>query len=445
MDKKLLIPAILITALTVMVICVDIIENPSPPLSSAPAPEKKLHGRTVTVMSNHPHVRAADILAEWFHEESGAVVRNIVVDYAQMRSYVLDDFHSANPQLDIIMLWYVDMGALAEQGVLADLTDFIEENRDILQPDDFIPSLYDPFSLYKGKRLALPYDGDTHVLFYRKSLLEKHGFLPPQTWEDYTQIIRTITEKERQKGIFGTAIMAPPGAMAAVPFFMNRLTAFGGKMLDETGRPCINSEEAVAALSALAEHAEYALPTPLETDWEVARDAFLSGKIALAEQWTDIGIMAEDPGQSLIRGDWGVVQIPGGSGEKGRHAPSLNAGYSLALSTKASDPETALTYLLFVSRPDITLRLNLINGGIDPVRISVLQSEEYQKFAPELSRAARAALESAGAWPRVPRAQEMLDILTRNIRIALEGNKSPREALDDTQEKWLTITASESS
>jgi len=80
MDKKLLIPAILIIALTVVVISVEIIGNYSPPPSPVSPAKNDLGGRTVTVMTNHPHLGAADALAEWFHEESGAVVRNIVVD-----------------------------------------------------------------------------------------------------------------------------------------------------------------------------------------------------------------------------------------------------------------------------------------------------------------------------------------------------------------------------
>ncbi|MGE0082795.1 MAG: ABC transporter substrate-binding protein [Desulfococcaceae bacterium] len=438
MDKKLLVMAVLIIALMVTVISVEIIGKPHRP-HPVPARKTDLNGRKVTVMTNHPHLRAADFAAEWFHEESGAIVRNIVVDYTEMLSYAIKDAYSDDPQLDVIMFWYVDVGCLAEKGVLRDLTGFIEKNRQILQPADFIFSLYDPYTLYKGKRWALPYDGDSHVLFYRKSLLQKYGFSPPETWDEFSVIARTVTEKERNNGIYGTAIMAQPAAMILVSSFVNRLGGFGGRMLDENSRPVINSDEAVAALSAMLEQSAYALPTPMETDWEVARDAFLSGKIAMADQWTDIGIMAEDPEQSVIRGDWGAVQMPKGSGEKARHSPALNSGFSLGVSAKAKDPEAAQAYLLFISRPDITMRLNLVNGGIDPVRISVLNSNEYKKFNPELSVAVRASLKSATAWPCIPQTHELLDILTLNIRLTLEGRKSPREALDDTQKQWTEI------
>lgn len=398
-----------------------------------------LSGRKLTVLTNPPHLRAAEVLAQWFNEETGAAVRNVSVDYKDMLQETLKDTLSGKPALDVVMIWYADLGTLVEKGSVADLTDFIEQNRNIIRPDDFIPSLYAPYTLYKGRRWAVPYDGDTHVLFYRKSLLSKYHLSPPETWDDYLNIARTVTEKEKDKGIYGAAIMAPRISMIIVSSFMNRLGTFGGSLLDDKGRPTLDSPEAPAALSAMTEQSQYALPGPLETDWEVSRDAFLSGRVAMAEQWTDIGVMAEDASDSVIRGDWGAVQIPKGSGEKGRHAPALNAGFSLALSAKAPNPDVARAYLLFASRPDITLRLNLINGGIDPVRVSVLKSQEYRQFAPQVSKSVQAALGGASAWPNVPQTPKLLDELTGNLVMALEGRKSPRQAMDDTQAKWLNI------
>ncbi len=400
-----------------------------------------LSGRPITVLTNPPHIRAADALARWFQAETGAVVRNRVVNYEQMLAFTLADLASDQPELDVVMLWYVDLGALVSHGALADLSDFIAKHREILKPEDYLPSLYDPYTRYQGRQWALPYDGDSHLLFYRPSILEKHGLKPPETWADYSRVARIITQKERENGIYGTALMAPDNPMIIVSSFMNRLAGFGGRLVDEKQRPCVNRPAAVAALRLMLEHARYALPSPLETDWEVSRDAFLTGRVAMAEQWTDIGVMAEDPSQSLIQGDWAAVQMPRAQGETGRHSPALNAGFSLGISAKSRDPEAARAYLLFASRPDIRLKLNLINGGIDPTRISVLESRAYQDFAPRISRAARAALSRATPWPRLPQTPRLLEVLTRNLILALETQKSPQQALDDTQAGWEAILA----
>ncbi len=398
-----------------------------------------LSGRKVTVLVTHPQLGAAEAIAKWFNQATGAVVRNVVVNYTDQLDYILKDVSSTNSQLDLFMLWYVDLGKLVESRALFDVTDFIQQNASLIQPNDFISSLYKPYTLYNGRRWALPFDGDTHVLFYRISLLNKYNLKPPKTWDEYLHVAKTITENEKKSGIYGTAIMGVPVPIIVLSSFMNRLGCYGGVLLDSTGKPVVNSVEAVTALSEMVKHGQQALPTPLETNFEVSRDAFLSGKVAMVEQWTDIGIMAEDIRQSVIQGDWGVIQMPMGKGVGASSIPALNAGYSIGISTKTDDLEAAKAYLLFISRPSITLKLNLINGGVDPTRVSVLKSPDYQSYSPKVSMAAQSALNGATAWPTIPQAPQLLEILTQNVIAAMEGQISARQALDDTQKKWEDI------
>src|SRR6266545_2921066 len=68
-----------------------------------------------------------------------------------------------------------------------DHTELIAASPDI-EADDFISSIYDPYTLVDGKRYGLPFDGDSHVLFYNQDLLARSGFGgPPGTWEQYAQ------------------------------------------------------------------------------------------------------------------------------------------------------------------------------------------------------------------------------------------------------------------
>lgn len=131
--------------------------------------------------------------------------------------------------------------------------------------------------------------------------------------------------------------------------------------------------------------------------------------------------------------------MPKGKGAKAASIPALNAGYSMGISVKTGDLEAAKAYLLFVNRPSITLKLNLINGGVDPTRISVLKSAEYRSFSPKVSLAAQSVLNGATSRPTIPQAPRLLDILAKNVVAAMEGQKSSRQALDDTQKKWKKI------
>src|SRR6266542_3046553 len=51
--------------------------------------------------------------------------------------------------------------------------------RQDIEADDFISSIYDPYTLVDGKRYGLPFDGDSHVLFYNQDLLARSGFGGP--------------------------------------------------------------------------------------------------------------------------------------------------------------------------------------------------------------------------------------------------------------------------
>jgi ABC-type glycerol-3-phosphate transport system substrate-binding protein len=83
----------------------------------------------------------------------------------------------------------------------------------------------------------------------------------------------------------------------------------------------------------------------------------------------------------------------------------------------------------------------MINGGVDPVRRSTLESDAYRKFAPRLAEAVGSAIASAVPWPRHPRMADLLEGLTDGIIAALEGRRSPVEALRETQARWEAILA----
>lgn len=382
---------------------------------------------------------AAKKLAQLFYEETGTVVHIIKMEYHDLLQATLEDFNSPTPKVDVFQLWYIHLARLAESGVIVSLDNFYEKYAETLDTPDFIPHFFDAYTRYRDQRWAVPLDGDVHVLFYRKSLLKKHGLSPPTNWKEYLKVSRLITTKEVENNIYGAAMMAYPTPILIVSSFLNRLGGFGGSIMREDGIPKIDTPEAVKALEAMAEHALYALPSPLETDFAVARDAFIQGKVAMVEQWTDIGIMAEDPRQSLIRGDWGVVPIPTVDKTEGSVVAPLNAGWSLAISAKCSDRDLAEQFLAFSARRDITLKLNLIpgGGGLDPIRNSTIASPEFQAFAPQVSKVQKQLLHSNFiAFPNHPAGPELLDDLTSAIVAVLEGRLEPSAALKECQKKW---------
>lgn len=396
-------------------------------------------GRSITFVTVQPHAVASRYLASLFEQETGATVQVVDVPYDTIASQALLDVVSGVGQYDVIEIWYPSLGLLASEGVLLDLTDWYEEKADIIDLDDFAPTITDPYTLWDGRRWAVPYDGDTHILFYNTTLFERFGAEPPVTWDDYEEICRSITEAGQAEGIYGCAIMGAPIPLILIGTFANRLGGFGGAFLDEEGNPVINSPEAVAALEALIRQAEFALPTPSATAFDEAIGAFVTGRVAMMEFWTDLGQIADNPEGSDIIGEWAAVPMLVAQ-EGMESAPALNAGFSVGVSTLARDVELALAFLEFIARPDINIEINTVTGGLDPTRISTFDNEAYRRHVtPELADTARAALTNATAWPTDPKWPEMAEILNQNLSAALVGDKTAQQALDDTQAAWELI------
>lgn len=399
-------------------------------------------GRSLTFLAIQPHVGASQFLADRFEEETGATVEVLEIPFEEVASRAILDVTSGVGQYDIVEVWYPTLGSLVNENVLVDLTSWYDDNADALDVEDFAETIFEPYTFFDGSRWALPYDGDTHILFYNTTLFDRFGVSAPTTWSEYEEVCRTITEAGSAEGIYGCAIMGAQIPLILIGTFANRLGGFGGSFLDEAGNPAINSPEAVAALESLLRQSEFALPTPSATAFDESIGAFVTGKAAMMEFWTDLGQIADDPEGSDIVGEWAAVPML--VAEEGMEsAPALNAGFSLGVSTLSDDEELALAFLKFVGRPDVNIEVNTIVGGLDPTRISTFDDASYREHVTDaLADTAKAALTSATAWPTVAEWPDLAEVLNQNLGAALNGDKTAQQALDDSQAEWEEILGS---
>ena len=96
-----------------------------------------------------------------------------------------------------------------------------------------------------GKYFALPYVGNSQLFFYRKDLFAKYNVAPPKTWDEVLAAAKKIGAGEK---MFGYVMRAAPGN-AVVADFMPLLWAFGGDVLDASGKPVCDSPAAIDALT----------------------------------------------------------------------------------------------------------------------------------------------------------------------------------------------------
>ncbi len=309
------------------------------------------NGRTLSFLSIQPHSRAARQLARDFQVATGAAIRVTIVPYDQIRAKAIVDAQSGAADYDVFDYWYTTVGELAHRGVLEDLTSFIQQSPDI-HPSDFIASIYDPYTLVDGKRWGLPFDGDSHVLFYNEELLASAGFDgPPTTWDRYLEMAAKITADHPDGSVYGAVLPAQAAPIIIGSAFANRLAGFGGRFLDDRGKPALD-QRAVAAATSLRAVAPLT-PTPVKIAFDAALAMFLSGRAAMMEFWTDLGIYAEDPKQSKVRGRWGVSPLPVG-GSNSKPVAALNAGFALGVSRTSRNKELAKQFVKFATSKRVT-------------------------------------------------------------------------------------------
>jgi multiple sugar transport system substrate-binding protein len=173
--------------------------------------------------------------------------------------------------------------------------------------------------------------------------------------------------------------------------------------------------------------------------FEQALPAFLNGKGAFIEFWTDLGVYAEESQKSKIVDQWNVIQLPvAKKGDKSR--ASLNAGFAFGVSAATKKKELAWEFVKWATGYKTALELITTSGsGIDPTRLSTLNAKEYEDFAPKVRRAADVALNSALAWPTIPESPKMMRSLSEKLNRMLADRQSPELAIRQINSDWIQI------
>ncbi|MGD9695352.1 MAG: sugar ABC transporter substrate-binding protein [Thermoleophilia bacterium] len=397
-------------------------------------------GVTLKLAVNQPHRLAfTDVLGPLWEQETGGKLEVTAIPYDQLTSKQVLDAQSGAGEFDLFDYFYFGLGALVDAGALVDLTEWIDSRPDI-GTADFLPGIYDNYTLYDGKRWGLPYDGDLHILFYNKELFDRFDLEPPKTWDEYNAAAKTITQGGDGK-FYGAVFQGQQVPMILGASYINRLAGYGGELLDSDGNPALTSDAAVEALESLVAVTQWSYPTPLQTGFDQANTAFLSGQGALIDTWTDLSLRAEDPSVSKIQGKWGATTLPvGGANTTPRTA--LEAGFGIGVSAGSKNREVAARFVEWsTTRANNLKQASTPGAGIDANRTSVLGSSEYAAALPEAIEAIRTSW--AGnplAWPRDANSPKLLQDLTDQLALAIQGEKDARSALQAAQDAWESQT-----
>jgi multiple sugar transport system substrate-binding protein len=212
-----------------------------------------------------------------------------------------------------------------------------------------------------------------------------------------------------------------------VTAFVEFLGAFGGQIMDDSGRVAVAAPPAVAALSFMRDLVERGLVPLAAMTWheEEARLAFQSGGALFMRNWPYAYTLMSDSSTSRVAGRYAVAPMPGAPG--GLPSAALG-GQQLAINAHAPYPDAAYRLVAYLTAPEQQLERARIAGSFPPRR-SLYESAALDTALGIPASSARAVLEHATARPVTPIYSQLSELLQIQLHRALTGQAAPAEAL----------------
>ncbi|HCM8069712.1 TPA: extracellular solute-binding protein [Klebsiella variicola] len=275
---------------------------------------------------------------------------------------------------------------------------------------------------YQGKTLGMPWILDTKYLYYNKAMLDKAGIkTPPASWQQVMDDAKVL----KDKGIVKYPLVwSWSQAEALVCDYTTLVSGFGGSFY-QNGKLDFSTPASLKAVTLMKTSLDQGLSNPASREYleEDVRKAFSNGDAAFALNWTYMYNMANDPKQSKVAGDVGIVPAPGDTPDK---PGAVNGSMGLGIAKASQHPEEAWQYIHYLtSQPvqDKYAKLSL------PVWKASYQDPAVAKDQESLIAAADKSLNVMLSRPETADYSRLSNTLQQQLQSVLQGKATPDVAL----------------
>lgn len=319
--------------------------------------------------------------------------------------------------IDLVLILHNYVPQFAQGGVIEPLNGYLDAAG--LSMDRYLPVTAEAVT-YNDAVYAIPYDVSTQHLWYRTDLIEN----PPTTIEEYRAVARDFTRSINPASPteFGTTFQGKRGEALPKEWY-NYFFAFGGKFLDEAGKPIINSQAGIDALSFVVENLrQEQIYPPDATTFEFPEtvSAFSEGKTAMMVNWIGAYPVLDAERAPLVYDKFALTQTPGGK-------PYMQA-WTMAMNAASTKKQAAFDFVNYVTTE--ALANYSFQPCFYPAVRSVLEDPATAEAHPE-APAFLAALNAAQTEPMLPEWPRIHEVINEALSVALAGEKTPQQALDD--------------
>lgn len=415
--------------------------------SATPAqPDSSISGTIEIGMVGNPQMVALQELVgagEFAKAYPNITVNLTVLPENEIRQTISRDVSAQAAQFDVFTVGPFEVPLWAQQGWLQEVGQEVADdpNYDF---DDIFPSMTAGLS-YEGGIYALPFYGESAMMFYRKDLFEEAGLTMPErpTWDEVAEFAAALHQPD---DVYGLCLRGLPGWGEMGAPLTTIINTFGGRWFDEDWNAALTEEDSADAIRFYIETLrEFGPPGVEQNGFTETETLFVQGKCA---QWFDATSAAEllsSPQENPNFADQvGFAYGPSKKLETGNWLWSWN----FAMAANSDEKEASLAFMKWATSTQYQELIVAHDGdwGRAPTgaRESTYSNPDYLEFAGDFAEIVRNSIDEAnpdeptedpvpytgGQFVRIPEFTQLGDDVTQQFAAALVGDQSVDQAIE---------------
>lgn len=340
------------------------------------------------------------------------------------RQYLSTVLNAKDSAIDLFLIDIVNPAQYASKGWIEPLDKYV--GGPAFLRNDYLP-VYQQANVVGGKVMALPSQGDSMFMYYRKDLLAKHGIAEPKTWDELAAASKKVMAAENNPNLQGLSFQGAP-IEGAVCTFLLPYWGQGKQFNDAAGKLTLDKTAAVNGMKMWLKMMDDGVVKKniAEVTTPVTVNEFKAGNVVFAINWGFAFDRFKDDADSKVKGNVGVMPLPAMAGGK---SATCMGGWQWAMNAFSKNKDAAGGLIKFLSSKEASAFVAR-EGSILPVFQSVYRDADVNKAVPWFQSALPVVL-GAQSRPMVEDYGQVSDIIRTTTSAVLARTKTPEAGVDE--------------
>ena len=302
-----------------------------------------------------------------FTDKTGINVEFQFLPENTLRQRVTQDVAMQSGNYDVVTIGSYDAPIWGKFEWIVPLDQYFSQmsqsEKDDYDRDDILSSIRSILS-YEDRLFALPFYGESSMLFYRQDLFDQAGLKMPERpkWGQVTDFAKELQASENDAS--GIVLRGLPGWGANMAAFGTFINTYGGRWYNPDWEPQLDSDDVKAAIEAYSTLCrKYAQSGVTSHNFPECQNIFASGNGAMWYDATSAAGYISDPETSSVAEALGYTYGPTAATPRGAH---WLWSWSLAIESSSRKKEAAFEFIKWATSKEY---IELVSNELGQVRI----------------------------------------------------------------------------